>query len=82
MAYLPDNPHGRHVLSLLRKAFDARLTFTIGMSRTTGRDNCVTWNDIHHKTSRDGGPAKSVTELTSFYLIFVEMLFGVLKLLL
>uniref|UniRef100_A0A673BTX3 E3 ubiquitin-protein ligase n=2 Tax=Sphaeramia orbicularis TaxID=375764 RepID=A0A673BTX3_9TELE len=55
-AYLPDNKEGNEVLLLLKKAFDQRLIFTVGMSRTTGLDNQVTWNDIHHKTSMIGGP--------------------------
>ena len=55
-AYLPNNPNGRHVLGLLRRAFDARILFTVGTSRTTGLTNQVTWNDIHHKTSTHGGP--------------------------
>uniref|UniRef100_UPI00358E6AE2 uncharacterized protein isoform X2 n=1 Tax=Myxine glutinosa TaxID=7769 RepID=UPI00358E6AE2 len=54
-AYLPDTKEGNRVLNLLRKAFDQRLIFTVGMSRTTGADNSVTWNDIHHKTSKYGG---------------------------
>ncbi|XP_078489277.1 uncharacterized protein LOC144746175 [Ciona intestinalis] len=54
-AYLPDNYEGNEVLKLLKKAFDARLIFTIGRSVTTGRDNQVTWNDIHHKTNPYGG---------------------------
>ncbi len=54
-AYLPDNQERRKVLKLLRKAFEQKLTFTIGRSTTTGRDDCVTWNDIHHKTSMCGG---------------------------
>ncbi|XP_028851622.1 probable E3 ubiquitin-protein ligase DTX2 [Denticeps clupeoides] len=56
-AYLPDSPEGREVLKLLKRAFSQRLTFTIGRSSTTGRSNVVTWNDIHHKTSRSGGPS-------------------------
>ncbi|XP_056312962.1 E3 ubiquitin-protein ligase DTX3L [Danio aesculapii] len=56
IAYLPDSTEGNHVLKLLQRAFDQRLTFTIGRSSTTGKNNVVTWNDIHHKTSRDGGP--------------------------
>lgn len=56
LAYLPDNAEGRKVLELLRKAFNARLTFTVGRSITTGMDNVITWNDIHHKTSVHGGP--------------------------
>jgi deltex-like protein len=54
-AYLPDTQEGRNVLSLLQKAFDYKLTFTIGQSRTNGQDNVITWNDIHHKTNIDGG---------------------------
>ncbi|CAH1784889.1 unnamed protein product [Owenia fusiformis] len=55
-AYLPDNKEGNEILGLLRKAFNARLIFTIGQSRTRGTENMVTWNDIHHKTKIDGGP--------------------------
>ncbi|XP_066509675.1 E3 ubiquitin-protein ligase DTX3L-like isoform X2 [Hoplias malabaricus] len=56
VAYLPDSTEGNKVLKLLTQAFDQRLIFTIGSSSTTGRSNVVTWNDIHHKTSRSGGP--------------------------
>nr|XP_033795136.1 probable E3 ubiquitin-protein ligase DTX3 isoform X2 [Geotrypetes seraphini] len=56
VAYLPDCPEGNKVLALFRKAFDQRLTFTIGTSMTTGRPNVITWNDIHHKTNCSGGP--------------------------
>ncbi|KAA0717321.1 putative E3 ubiquitin-protein ligase DTX3 [Triplophysa tibetana] len=55
-AYVPDSSEGRKVLKLLERSFDQRLTFTIGRSSTSGRNNVVTWNDIHHKTSRTGGP--------------------------
>ncbi|XP_076012779.1 uncharacterized protein LOC143005323 isoform X2 [Genypterus blacodes] len=55
-AYLPNNKEGNEVLQLLKKAFDQRLIFTIGTSRTSGLDDQVTWNDIHHKTSTTGGP--------------------------
>lgn len=55
-AYLPDNKEGKEVLTLLRKAFDQKLIFTVGDSRVTGATNVTTWNDIHHKTSRRGGP--------------------------
>ncbi|KAL3865247.1 hypothetical protein ACJMK2_006862 [Sinanodonta woodiana] len=57
-AYLPDNKKGKLVLRLLREAFNRRLVFTIETSRTTGLEDTVTWNDIHHKTNRDGGPQK------------------------
>lgn len=55
-AFLPDNGDGNKALRLLRKAFDARLVFTVGRSITTGMDDVVTWNDIHHKTNIHGGP--------------------------
>nr|XP_028599805.1 E3 ubiquitin-protein ligase DTX3L [Podarcis muralis] len=54
-AYLPDNPEGREILKLLQRAFDQKLIFTVGQSRTTGVTNVVTWNDIHHKTNCYGG---------------------------
>eukprot|EP01041_Mallomonas_annulata_P011622 gene11622-24336_t len=57
-AFLPDNIAGREVLSLLQRAFDQRLVFTIGRSLTTDIDNCIIWNGIHHKTSPTGGAAR------------------------
>ncbi|XP_027700943.1 E3 ubiquitin-protein ligase DTX3L-like [Vombatus ursinus] len=56
LAYLPNNEEGQQVLSLLQRAFEQKLIFTIGQSRTTGRIDVITWNDIHHKTHQDGGP--------------------------
>uniref|UniRef100_A0A669PCF4 E3 ubiquitin-protein ligase n=1 Tax=Phasianus colchicus TaxID=9054 RepID=A0A669PCF4_PHACC len=55
-AYLPDNEEGVEVLQLLRRAFNQKLIFTVGNSRTTGAEDVITWNDIHHKTSMYGGP--------------------------
>uniref|UniRef100_A0A2K6M9C1 E3 ubiquitin-protein ligase n=1 Tax=Rhinopithecus bieti TaxID=61621 RepID=A0A2K6M9C1_RHIBE len=57
-AYLPDNEEGRKVSKLLRKAFDQKLIFTVGYSRVLGTSDVITWNDIHHKTSKFGGPEK------------------------
>lgn len=54
-AYLPDTQEGREVLQLLKRAFDARLVFTVGTSNTTGPTNQITWNGIQHKTSIKGG---------------------------
>ena len=34
-------------------AFERRLIFTVGRSLTTGRDDAIIWNDIHHKTVKD-----------------------------
>ncbi|KAK3607317.1 hypothetical protein CHS0354_018802 [Potamilus streckersoni] len=55
-AFLPNNSEGKIVLGLLKIAFKRKLIFTIGESRTTGKTDIVTWNDIHHKTRVDGGP--------------------------
>uniref|UniRef100_A0A673T5I6 E3 ubiquitin-protein ligase n=1 Tax=Suricata suricatta TaxID=37032 RepID=A0A673T5I6_SURSU len=57
-AYLPNNKEGKEVLTLLRRAFDQKLIFTVGESRTLGKSDVITWNDIHHKTSRYGGPER------------------------
>ncbi|KAG7208902.1 hypothetical protein KM043_015083 [Ampulex compressa] len=57
VCYLPDNNLGRRVLRLLQIAFERRLIFTIGRSVTTGREDVVTWNEIHHKTEL--GPSTS-----------------------
>ncbi|XP_029994576.1 probable E3 ubiquitin-protein ligase DTX3 [Sphaeramia orbicularis] len=57
-AFLPACQEGEKVLKLLRKAFDRKLIFTVGRSVTTGLNNVITWNDIHHKTSRTGGPQR------------------------
>ncbi|CAM4733186.1 unnamed protein product [Leuciscus chuanchicus] len=58
-AYLPDNREGNEVLSLLQRAFNQRLIFTVGRSTTTGAENVVTWNDIHHKTNPYSGPERN-----------------------
>ncbi|NXY89984.1 DTX3L ligase, partial [Alcedo cyanopectus] len=55
-AYLPNNEEGQEILQLLRRAFNQKLIFTVGQSRTTGEEDVITWNDIHHKTCRSGGP--------------------------
>jgi deltex-like protein len=54
VAYLVDDPQGREVLALLQIAFDRRLTFTVGWSQTTGRDNQVVWSGI--RMDPYGGP--------------------------
>lgn len=54
-AYLPDNSEGKNLSQLLRQAFDGGLTFTVGRSQTTGRDNQIIWNGIPHKTNIRGG---------------------------
>ena len=38
------------MLRLLIKAWERRLTFTVGSSATTGESDTVVWNEIHHKT--------------------------------
>uniref|UniRef100_A0A023GAI3 E3 ubiquitin-protein ligase n=1 Tax=Amblyomma triste TaxID=251400 RepID=A0A023GAI3_AMBTT len=48
--YLPNTEQGRRALKLLVEAWNRRLIFTIGQSTTTGEQDTVTWNEIHHKT--------------------------------
>eukprot|EP01102_Stenamoeba_stenopodia_P020000 TRINITY_DN7668_c0_g1_i2.p1 TRINITY_DN7668_c0_g1~~TRINITY_DN7668_c0_g1_i2.p1 ORF type:complete len:424 (-),score=105.98 TRINITY_DN7668_c0_g1_i2:15-1286(-) len=73
-AYLPDNAEGNKVLQLLQIAFDRRLTFRIGRSVTTGVDNCVIWNGVHHKTSLEGGPASFGYPDETYFLRVTEEL--------
>ena len=49
-AYFPATPEGNKVVRMLRLAFDRKLIFTVGQSATTGRDNVIVWNGVHHKT--------------------------------
>ena len=66
-AYLPATKEGAVVLKMLEKAFEKKLIFTVGRSNTTGKEDCVTWNDIHHKTSVSGGPQKYVNFSFSYF---------------
>ncbi|VVC38283.1 Zinc finger, RING-type,Zinc finger, RING/FYVE/PHD-type,WWE domain, subgroup,WWE domain [Cinara cedri] len=53
ICYLPDTEKGRRVLSLLSKAFERQLIFTVRLSMTTGNEDVVAWNGIVHKTDFD-----------------------------
>ncbi|XP_074705997.1 uncharacterized protein LOC141934438 [Strix aluco] len=55
-AFLPDNREGRKTAMLLKKAFDHGLTFQI---KSCNGEERVTWGLIPHKTSWDGGKARS-----------------------
>jgi deltex-like protein len=55
-AFLPNCDDRRRVLRKFMRAWDARMLFTVGRSLTTGIDNSVIWNVVHHKTSIGGGP--------------------------
>lgn len=48
--FLPDNQKGNKVLKLLGEAWRRRLIFTVATSSTTGEQDTVVWNEIHHKT--------------------------------
>jgi len=50
VAYLPDCDAGVRMLHGIYIAWQQKVMFTVGRSITTGRDDCVTWNDIHMKT--------------------------------
>ena len=69
-AYLPDSPEGNYVLDLLRKAFKAKMIFTIGTSTTTGKADKVVWSDIHHKTSIYGGSERYIVYF--FHFVFIN----------
>ena len=72
--YVPDTPEGREVLALLVKAFKRRLTFTVGFSVVRGRDNCIVWNGIHHKTNTHGGTTRyGYPDLTYFNRVKIEL---------
>ena len=49
-AYFPATREGSKIIGMLKLAFNRRLIFTVGTSSTTGRDNVIVWNGIHHKT--------------------------------
>ena len=56
VAYLPDDEEGQDILRLLVECFRMKKTFVVGTSITTGQENTVVWNGIHHKTAVHGGP--------------------------
>jgi deltex-like protein len=56
VAYLPDTPEGRQLLTRLKYAWTHGLIFRVDTSLTTGAHNVVTWASIHHKTSLSEGP--------------------------
>lgn len=49
-AYLPGHPRGQLAMQQLMRAWDRGLVFAVGTSLTTGIQNTVIWNTIHHKT--------------------------------
>ena len=54
-AYLPQNLAGCQLLARLKYAWMHGLTFSVGVSLTTGKRDCVVWSSICHKTSLQGG---------------------------
>lgn len=54
-AYVPYTYDGHQLICRLKYAFMAGMTFTVGRSLASGKDNSVTWASIHHKTSTKGG---------------------------
>ena len=77
-AYVPNSPEGRKVVRLLRKAFNARLIFTVKTSQTSsGTKGVVVWNDIPHKKKILGGPSKSVTIIATVHLLIITYIFTI-----
>ncbi|XP_064189771.1 E3 ubiquitin-protein ligase DTX3L1 isoform X1 [Anguilla rostrata] len=61
-AYLPDNGHGRKVVTQLKKAFDQKLVFTVA-TNNSGED-AVALSDIPLKTRDDtSGPSRWVSDM-------------------
>ncbi|XP_071145470.1 putative leucine-rich repeat-containing protein DDB_G0290503 [Mytilus edulis] len=73
-AYLPNNTKGQLVVKLLKKAFDRRLVFTIGTSRTTGKTGVI-WNDISHKTNPEPNAAFGFPDDTYFDRVLDDLCF-------
>lgn len=55
-AFLPHNDEGINILKMMILAFQQRLTFTVGKSLTSGKDNQIVWAGIVHKSSNKEGP--------------------------
>ena len=72
-AFLPYNEKGCKVHRMLQKAFSQQLIFTVGKSVTTGKENVVTWNDIHHKTRADGGPERYEFKKKVYNIMFYHL---------
>mmetsp|Transcript_7785 Transcript_7785/g.11546 ORF Transcript_7785/g.11546 Transcript_7785/m.11546 type:complete len:356 (+) Transcript_7785:110-1177(+) len=74
VAFLPDNKEGHYVLKLLKIGWERRLLFRVGKSVTTGADNCVVWNGVHHKTNTTGGSASfGYPDVTYFARVVGEL---------
>jgi len=58
VAYLPNTAAGNVLLRRLEHAWICGLTFEVGTSLTAGRQDCIVWSSVRHKTSRSGGVAK------------------------
>lgn len=72
--FVPDTEEGRLVLALLVIAFERRLTFTVGFSVVRGRDDCIVWNGIHHKTNTHGGTGSyGYPDKTYFNRVQIEL---------
>ncbi|CAD8085399.1 unnamed protein product [Paramecium sonneborni] len=55
ICYIPNTKEGQELADLLKKAFDKGLVFTIARSLKDGHKYQVQFNDLHHKTSLNGG---------------------------
>jgi len=61
------------ILKMLRVAWDRRLIFTIGRSVTSGSNNVVTWNEIHHKTNKYPGGSHGFPDPNYFTNVVEEL---------
>ena len=69
-SYLPNNPAGQEVCSLLKSAFEARLMFTIDKSApAAGDEGKIICNGIELQTNRGGGPANHEVYAKQIYVM-------------
>jgi deltex len=57
-AFLPETAEGCALLKRLKCAYQLGLTFSVGVSLASLRDNSVIWSSIPHKTSLTGGASR------------------------
>ena len=70
--YVPNTEDGQKIINLLKICWERKLTFTIGTSITSGRNNTVIWNGIHHKTGTDSSNGYGYPDPTYFARLEAE----------
>ena len=63
---------GEQALHGVYMAWAQRLMFTVGQSITTGRNNCITWNDLHMKTNVRVGSIPLPSQSLNFHFVYFQ----------